>query len=45
LDIINLSEKLRKLLYGLNSQVHKYMLFDVIVSNINNLFIYITFKI
>lgn len=45
LDIINLSEKLRKLLYGLNSQVHKYMLFDVIVSNINNLFIYNTFKI
>ena len=45
LDIINLSEKLRKLLYGLKSQVHKYMLFDVIVSNINNLFIYNTFKI
>src|SRR5690554_2988103 len=45
LDIVNLSEKLRKLLYGLNSQVHKYMLFDVIVSNINNLFIYNTFKI
>src|SRR5690606_20446631 len=37
LDIINLSEKLRKLLYGLKSQVHKYMLFDIINNNINNI--------
>jgi len=41
LDIINLSEKLRKLLYGLNSQTHKYMLFDVITNNINVIFLFI----
>lgn len=41
LDIVNLSEKLRKLLYGLNSQTHKYMLFDVITNNINVIFLFI----
>src|SRR5690554_4997334 len=45
LDIINLSEKLRKLLYGLNSQTHKYMLFDVITNNINVIFLFIFVKL
>lgn len=35
--IIDLSKKLRKLIYSLKSQTHKYMLFDIIIDNINNI--------
>jgi len=39
IDIIDLSKKLRKLIYGLKNQTYKYMLFDILIDNMNNLII------
>src|SRR5690554_1735115 len=44
LVIIDLSEKLRKLLYGISSQTHKYMLFDLIISDLNNMLLLILYN-
>ena len=34
---INLSKKIRTILYGVKNNTHKYMAFDIIVDNINNI--------
>lgn len=34
---LEMSKKYRKILYGLQSEVHKYMVFDIIIDNTNNI--------